>query len=486
MPPPVPFPNLGCTLAPLRSAAIHRFPSEILVEIFALCWSTFTPAFDEGDSASSSLEVEMSRLAHAPLLTLSQVCSRWHTIVVGTPALWTTIELDNVLWSTPTSTVTAMALLTTALERSGKCLLNLEIDMEIGVGEGPALQLLAEHAARWKTLALLAAPEPYDLHILSSAKGKLHYLEKLALCGSFLFLDIFADAPRLKTLECDVPPDTVVELAKFPLKRLRNFQCAEALGLEEFTEVGDYSAISLMPRLSKTAKFTLLLSAFGDLSTATHLPAMTSNIPSFRIEVRDGFSANDIGTTMAKILDSLTLPGLQELKINSEEYPSLSLPWAHTSFLALSSRSSFHAHLLSLQLYHSVITEPELLECLSDLPCLKYLAVSDHQLVATGGVEQLLITDALFKKLTATPDAPSLVPRLQFFDFQSTLQFDDHVYLNFLLSRLHDGCTFTSDIFSLSGRYRDLDADVLARIEELDTQGKLSFSFSAMEFEDET
>ncbi|KAJ6605174.1 hypothetical protein DFH09DRAFT_1422038 [Mycena vulgaris] len=405
MPPPVPFPNLGCTLVPLRSAAIHRFPSEILVEIFALCWSTFTPAFDEGDSASSSLEVEMSRLAHAPLLALSQVCSRWHTIAVGTPALWTTIELDNRRNSDGVAH-------DRALERSGKCLLNLEIDMEIGVGEGPALQLLAEHAARWKTLALLAAPEPYDLHILSSAKGKLHYLEKLALCGSFPFLDIFADAPRLKTSECDGPPDTVVELVKLPLAQLHNFQCAEILGLGEFMEVGEYFAISLMPRLSNTAKFKLQLSAFGDLSDATHLPAMTSNISSIRIV-----------------------------------------------------------------LHHSVIAEPELLECLSDLPCLEHLAVSDHQLVTTGGVEQLLITDSLFKKLTATPYAPSLVPRLRHFDFQSTLQFDDHVYLNFLLSRLHDGRTFTSDIFSLPGQHPELDGEVLARIGELDAKGSSAFRF---------
>ncbi|KAJ6568911.1 hypothetical protein B0H19DRAFT_938619, partial [Mycena capillaripes] len=73
-------------------APIRRLPSEVLVQIFRGCEDppdedpdTVEPATEDPDS---SLHNQMARLARQPLLTLSQVCIRWHGIVMGTPTLW--------------------------------------------------------------------------------------------------------------------------------------------------------------------------------------------------------------------------------------------------------------------------------------------------------------------------------------------------------------------------------------------------------------
>ncbi|KAJ7112278.1 hypothetical protein C8R44DRAFT_632194, partial [Mycena epipterygia] len=80
---------------------VRRLPSELLVEIFALCNISFAPVFEKVDIDSASLEIEMSRLAHSSLLTVSQVCARWHSITMGTSVLWSNLQLDSVLWQTP-------------------------------------------------------------------------------------------------------------------------------------------------------------------------------------------------------------------------------------------------------------------------------------------------------------------------------------------------------------------------------------------------
>ncbi|KAJ7142910.1 hypothetical protein C8R44DRAFT_974394 [Mycena epipterygia] len=464
----------------LPSPIIHRLPSELLVEIFALCWSAFTPLFDEcEDDSSSSLEVEMPRLAHEPLLAVSQVCSRWHAITMGTPALWTSIELDSVLWSTPKSTEMTMTLLQSALDRGRNSLLNLAVVIEQSAGQGPALELLAAHSERWKTATIIC--EPSDLQHLSAVKGRLPCLETLGLWGQLSRVDIFADAPRLNKLEFGGTPDIVAELALLPLRQLHEFSCEESLGLAGLMGVptSECPSLNLMPLMSDAAKFILQLSLMEDsmaFTQATSLPPITSHLSGFSIDVQEGFVPATVGPTIAKIVECLTLPALQEFEIESEEYPHFPLPWAHAEFLGLSARSAFHTHLRTLRLYHSVISEPQLLECLSELPALEQLAISDHQLVPPyGGAAEHLITDTLLTALAQT----SLVPRLRSFECQSMLLFDDAVYLEFLLSRVQDEQPFDIEIYWLPGHHRDFDARVVARIEELNLENKLGFLFTA-------
>ncbi|KAJ7653030.1 hypothetical protein B0H17DRAFT_397401 [Mycena rosella] len=412
--------------------------------------------------------------------------SRWHTIVMGTPTLWDTVELNSVLWTAPDANPDRMmSLLHAFLQRGGKTLLKLAVLMANDPPYGPALELLADHSERWQTANFITS-WPNGLRHLSAAKGRLFHLKMLSLSGSPAPIDIFGVAPCLKEVAFLGVPGTVLECTKLPLQQLRSFQCGEFWGVGEMIGLGTSPTMSLMPRLTD-AYFTLHLSRFDPsetVITSAPVPPITCTISGFLINVADSFSPANIGPTLAAIVDSLTLPALSELAMDSEEYPRLPLPWPHPQFLGLARRSSFDAHLLSLELYHSLITEVELLECLNALPALDRLGVSDHQLGA--GTTRHLITSTLFAALTSPgPTSPPPAPRLSAFQCRSLLQFDDTVFLSFLLSRVagktDDDGLFEIDISWLPGHQRDLDLHLLAQIDELQAAEALSFVFDAVE-----
>ncbi|KAJ6597562.1 hypothetical protein DFH09DRAFT_1132159 [Mycena vulgaris] len=465
----------GCRglLSPIR-----RLPSEILVEIFALYERSFTPVFDARPKSSSSLDIEMSRLAKTSLLAVSAVCARWHTIVMGTPTLWTTIELHSDLWSGPAAKPdTVLSLLQAVLERGGNNLLDLVITVPKGnASHGPALELLAAHSERWQSARIISWDA--GLEHFSAAKGRLPRLETLMLGGTPSPIDIFEIAPRLEDLEVASTPFSVVELPKLPLHQLKGFRCMELWGCGELMQLGMSPTLSLMPHLTEQAEFDLQLSHIdefpGFVPSDASLAPITSQIYSFVVDVGIGFDAASIKNTLAKIADSLTLPALEHLIMNSQEYPRLVLPWPHSQFLGLAARSSFHVHLLSLDLHHSVITEAELLECLDALPSLEDLTIADH-------TDHHLITDSLFAALTRSPSA-CLTPHLRSLSCLSTLRFDDSVWLQFVLSRLTDDerDPFACGLWWLHGHYRRLDRRVDARIEELEETSQLLFDFEPL------
>ncbi|KAJ7688173.1 hypothetical protein B0H17DRAFT_1203177 [Mycena rosella] len=245
--------------------------------------------------------------------------------------------------------------------------------------------------------------------------------------------------------------------------------------------------MNLIPRLSNQAEFTFELSLVegtNGFNGSLSLPSIISDISTLPIYVADGFSTSDIGQTITKVISGMTLPILEELKMESQEYPNLLLPWPRRQFLALSARSSFPTHLRALQLYHWVFMEAELLECLYSLPRLEGLAISDHQLTTDGGVNQLLLTDSLFSQLTAAPESPYPVPCLRFLGcFKlSLVQFDDQVYLDFLVSRLGPrhpvAVPFENRVYWLPEHHRELDPKVAARIEKLRGENAVVFSYA--------
>ncbi|KAJ7647824.1 hypothetical protein FB45DRAFT_1102148, partial [Roridomyces roridus] len=126
---------------------VRRLPSEILVEIFghfttALHWPWLNFL------RSVIIEEEMRRVANVDLLRVAQVCPRWHELVMGTPSLWSCIELDLCKWTAPDSSL--LLLLKTVLDRGG----NSPLDLGIIWGEGDAtsrvLELLASYSRRWR------------------------------------------------------------------------------------------------------------------------------------------------------------------------------------------------------------------------------------------------------------------------------------------------------------------------------------------------
>ncbi|KAJ7489101.1 hypothetical protein FB451DRAFT_682673 [Mycena latifolia] len=465
--------DCGGLLAPIR-----RLPTELLVKILGI----FAAAENEtlpGDSP----EAAMRRLNQDHLLALAGVCCRWYTIITETETLWDTIQLNQlVLCDTPARIDRTMVSLDRILKRGGKCPLNVEIKNVTNTPpHGPALELLGDHSKRWQT-ARFNCPAS-DLRYLSRVMGNLPQLEDLTLlCWGTpplpVNIDMFEVAPRLRSLYIK-SPNTVRGIwpafAAFPLPffhPLHLVRCSELLLRPPPRQI---SSMYLMAPLSRTAHFILDLlirtSTPFTVDESIHFQPVTSEISAFTIEVGGESSPSNVGPTIAKIIGSLTLPALDKLSLFSTHSPALLVAWPHAEFLGLSIRSSFPTHLRALQLSHCIITEPELIECLSSLLSLEHLSISDHEVLPP-------ITNSLLAQLTLTAATPSLVPQLRRFHCRSLLQFDDHVYLSFLLSRVQSGRSFDNHLSLLPNHHRKLDPIVVARLAELILRKELTFRFS--------
>lgn len=133
-----------------------------------------------------------------------------------------------------------------------------------------------------------------------------------------------------------------------------------------------------------------------------------------------------------------------------------------------------------------VITEHDLVECLSEMEFLEELFIGDVPSTVPGDADHVLITNSLLQRLTWTPEPSCLTPKLGIFAFASLLTFDDHVLLQFVTSRLVSGRT-DDDVFELeiywhlAAAERTLDQAVETRMLELEEQGNLSWSMLPIE-----
>jgi hypothetical protein len=95
-----------------------------------------------------------------------------------------------------------------------------------------------------------------------------------------------------------------------------------------------------------------------------------------------------------------------------------------------------------------------------------------------------IINNFLLSSLTQQPDLQAILPHLRHLVFRrSRLQFDDNVFLSFLLSRVSrrpddSASCFDVDVSRLRGCRRNLEPGVTARIRELYAQNLLLWTFA--------
>ncbi|KAJ6590118.1 hypothetical protein DFH09DRAFT_1425775 [Mycena vulgaris] len=403
---------------------IRRLPSEILIEIFGWLipgidtWGIF----DHSRDVDSRVVEEKKRLANADLLGISQVCASWHRIIMGTPALWSVIDLKLCRWVSrqqPRMT----NLLKSVLDREGNFPLTLGVQFQFrGLPASSALRLLAQHSRRWKIASISVAPRHIKSH-LSALEGNLPLLETLmidARGGSldvFKTISFFAVAPRLADLRFRGP---LAALAKMPLEQLNTLVYFDA-GPQDLDAV-----IPVMARLAAGADCQIRADLDYDIEAfqATISAPTTSNIDSLLIAAAGTFDKE-----IAKLVPKNCIFRISGFPI----------PWTNLEFAALSRRSSFHAHLKCLELDCIIVTEDELIQTLCGLQALEDLVVSDHMIIDGEGVELELITNSLLQRLTWTPNPTCLVPNLSFLGCHTLLRFDDGVYRDFVLSRVGPG-----------------------------------------------
>ncbi|KAJ7231417.1 hypothetical protein B0H12DRAFT_210198 [Mycena haematopus] len=502
-------------------SGINRLPAELLVEIFALCWRSFKPRFaDIGTPSSISKELrefaflagiplpdvypenstpagfrtEIARLAHAPLLVVSQVCTKWRAIAMGASFLWCDIELDGALWDAPSHIITALGLLESTLTRGGNSPLNVVLTDGEHPFPAPVFDMLAAHSQRWQTFS---CPN-YMIDAFSGIQGKLPRLRSLEIDASdddWILLENWGAMPSLTSL--GLPGEILGDdLHKLPLEQLRQIECTTV----DRHETQD--AVSLMSLLPSATHFRLLTyldepeAWFGTVMSSPQ--SVTANISTFYLQLLGDFDTYYSWVVLRWILEGLTLPLLAKFELESDSYPRCPLLWPHEAFLALSAHSGFDSTLRSLEIYEAHITEVQLLQCLADLRSLERLAISDHEPVDRKeetrvgvGANEVLITDTLLAKLTRTIDSPCLVPRLSSLGCQTLLRFDDCAFLALAVSRLDDsdGCQnggcFGLELSWLPGHERKIDDAVLTSFRDLKISTKRRFRFRMSAAEDE-
>ncbi|KAJ7274925.1 hypothetical protein C8J57DRAFT_1224482 [Mycena rebaudengoi] len=225
-----------------------------------------------------------------------------------------------------------------------------------------------------------------------------------------------------------------------------------------------------MNSLSDTATF-LLQACTYQVDLPLGLTPVVATIQAFVIILNNDL---DRGVKiLGELFDNLTIH-VQKLYILS--ISGFRQHWPHPQSLAFFSRSSLSRSLKVLEIPYVVITEADLAECLSELPALEHLAISDHN---AWEVYHHLITDSLFQRLTWTSDPSCLVPRLNFLSCRTRLIFHDAVFLQFVLSRVAPGRNssgpFKVTLLYYDGDERELDVGVQQQLQELKLQKEFLF-----------
>src|ERR1700761_3706346 len=256
----------GCRAA---SAPIRLLAPEILCEIFGYIANP-TPSI-----YISSPVGTLGRLAKQDLLQLSQVCTLWHDLIMGTPALWSEIGIIGIYWSGE-----HLKVLKACLERAKDCLLTMTLNLFDIHSEHlqPLMELLVHHCHRWLHLSLVI--DPSRVGILQAFKGRLHSLQEISLTlhswteGGLASIDVFEDAPRLTQVHFATSP-WISGLPRLPWGQLCSFTCADT---------GTYGFLDVMRNLS-ALNATFTLRNFHPYGDPPHLPPITSHISSFSLEM---------------------------------------------------------------------------------------------------------------------------------------------------------------------------------------------------------
>ncbi|KAL0563999.1 hypothetical protein V5O48_018057 [Marasmius crinis-equi] len=355
--------RLKRSMATYRShlAPVHRLPTEILEEIFALlCCTKKGISLDPGQ-----------RPLPAPVL-LSTVCGRWREDCVSSPRLWSYVSLDTWFESLDVDSVhegRLQRMMELVMERSQSHPLHIDLNCPFDWEElqrlslygvlSVALEYLCKHSNRWAQLAIIAPDTTIIDHpILSRIERSIPRLHTLAIDVPVelpLDLHVFRFSPALHTLYLILygPFDN---LSDIPWSQLRNL-----------TLIMNEAPISIQEILSSCSNLqhlefkTMFEMAEGDSQwhVASPLKSLT---------FRPSPSANSL-------LSHISLPNLSSLELTLSPLSSSRL-WAEAALSGMITRSK--CSITALSLSSVTISDQQALFILRLIPTLKYFFVQER------------------------------------------------------------------------------------------------------------
>ncbi|KAJ7753752.1 hypothetical protein B0H16DRAFT_1690679 [Mycena metata] len=450
------------------SAPIRTLPDEMLLEIFHLCsplqhltyyndWRKYLP----GDPLS---KVQRATPRYQYLLQLAQVCASWRSLIMDSPALWTKIEVDfthlvtRKEWAMgePILAAEIFAVCRVFLERSAIAPLQIHLRSSL-LPYGAAVDGMVQQSHRWTHAKIWCDSQSGDLTALASVRGNLPLLENLHVSNLRDDCNFFEVAPRLTELTLEEP---IAPHPRLPWGQIQTLSYAHLYS----DELND--ALSHLSRCPQLANLAFLRLYVCDRDPPVVLPSVVSDVRSLAFGFFVESYSTEESAIVTEFLGCFTLRRAHTLRLNTvDEAP---LFWHHRAFLALCSRSSLHGTLQTLQIDNLAISATQLLECLSALPRLETLSVSDpshspssYRNSIAENPEKFLITDVLLRGLTLTPDTEDLVPHLHTFDCKTFMQFEASSYLDFISSRVGPGRNAGGPFQSSILYFRDIQASPL-------------------------
>jgi hypothetical protein len=319
---------------------------------------------------TQDMPAEFGREPH--LMQLLQVCSTWYNTIMTTPSLWANIAVDLALANPRLTSPDSQ--LSRFLARSGNCPLTIKLAACIGRGHmHSSLELLGLCAERWRFADLYL--EEGISPLLWRLSGKLPRLERLALGGDGADgIDLFATAPSLTRV---VLSDINGAPPKLPWGQLHEMTYYASRPCR-FNADDIANRLAVMSHCSRHCEFNMYSLDLGHFvvdPSASALIPIQSDIPVLRLAVLDRNGEEHYRAALGEIIGVLTLPNLRELLFLSSIPDDDPLFWPREQFPAFASRSSLGETLTTLFLYHMVITEDELSECLSETKPLQELFI---------------------------------------------------------------------------------------------------------------
>ncbi|KAJ7073726.1 hypothetical protein C8F01DRAFT_1271502 [Mycena amicta] len=381
-----------------------RVPPEILAEIVAF----FSGSRDTWDGRK-----ELANLAKRDLLLLAQVCAHWHTMIMHTPALWGSVEVNARFWPWRSQGFSSfgkayykyLGILEMALWRAKGTPLRVVLNVD-GAKEDVVeaiVGLLGRHSQQWEQLTLKKLPllRSLSLSVYGTSDG-------IEACN------VFEDAPSLRHVRLDVQ-----SMPKLPWAQLRS--CT-------YQDSGTTGFLRVVNHLSSNATFTFHHVAHLWATLPVPLPtthkAVVSNVSTLDIDLTAAAITPQLTFFLAAIFDCLVLPRLHALRIlRTSGFPLLS--WPTDTFVRLAEGSGLRLCLCTLDLRSVKISQRDLERTLEVLDALEDLAVADFP--EPG--EWVLLEDGLFDRLTA------LVPRLTHLRCTTLFRFSAESLAAFVSSR---------------------------------------------------
>lgn len=324
--------------------------TDCLTKIFQQCLADQNGDSDNDDYSFGPREGFdcLNPVRRAPW-SLAQVCCRWRDVALGSPGLWSCVDIDfGSLCKAQDFYSKRLFRLGLFLERSCGFPLRIRLRSRWDISANPIFQALLPTSSRW-TDAFFSLPSKSfrSLSACGSFFGRLERLQVSLMGPMELGLDTFAMAHNIRTFTSDIPQPFLV-FSHFPGASVKSYSAFDGSFREQV------SALTHLPNVQDL----VLLCKKSNMDIRS--PVTLGHVQS--LDVDEFF--HDKPGSVAQMLENLVLPSLRKLRMSfPTEAPSFPIQHhlVHITTLELTCRLNHHEDVVAFCIFLESLTQLETL-----------------------------------------------------------------------------------------------------------------------------